>query len=259
MLISLCINCDTRPERNNLSGDSLTGVVNEDFLTDGIFNKIRFLYGFEFEVIVFIDEHLPIPEKSLDYIRSICDCVVIRKHTQEDKFNDYNFLASMYLGRGDYIMHVDQDTSMFARDKEYLQELINLLETYKFVSYPSYWSPRAVHDDSFGKRTWASTRFFICKRETLQFDTLIHCLKDADWAYATFGDSPRRCNWLEHFLSLANNDSVFYPPIEPQKGIIFSWGRYEKWTLRRLNEYSYDEIIKFLEAHPIQYPNDVYV
>lgn len=257
-MISLVINCDTRPIQNVQHG-LFSGVVNEDFLTDGIENKINFLKGFEIEVIIFIDKHLEIPEKTLEYLHSVATTLVIRKHTDEEKFNDYNYLSALFLARGEIIMHIDQDTSVFAKSREYVEELIRLLETYKFVSYPSYWSPKPVHDESFGIRTWASTRFFICKREALRFDTLIHCLKDADWAYKTFGDSPRRCNWLEHFLTLTNNDSCFYPPIEPNKGLIFSWGSYEKWTLRRLNTFPYEEVVKFIEAHPIQYPVDVYI
>lgn len=257
-MISIVINCDTRPERNR-EGGLFNGVVNDDFLTDGIYNKIKFFDGFDFELIVFVDEHIPIPEKILKYLHTVANCVVLRKHTNEEKFNDYNYLSALFMARGEIIVHIDQDTSLFRNDKSYVSELIGLTEKYKFVSYPSHWSPRAVHDESFGKRTWASTRFFICKKETLKFDTLNHCLRDSDWAYKTFGDSNRKCNWLEHFLTLSNEDSCYYPPIEADKGLIFSWGKYEKYTLQRLNELPYEDILKFVERHPIQYPNDVYL
>lgn len=252
-MISIVINCDTRPQKNEQTG-LFGGVCNEDFLTDGIFNKIKFFDGFDTETIVFIDEHLPVSEKTLEYLRSICTTVVVRKHTSENSFNDYNYLSALSLARGALVAHYDQDVAAFTSSKESVQSLIDLLETYKFVSYPSIWSPNAVDDASFGGRMWASTRFFMCKRETLKFDALRNCIEEPEWAYKTFGDVPRRCNWLEHFLTLANGNSVYYPPIQTEKLTIFTWERYETYTLRRLNELPYEEIYKWHDSHPIFYP-----
>jgi len=251
--ISVIINCDTRSQKDEQTG-LFGGVVNLDFLSDGIFNKKKFFDGFDIEVIVFIDEHNPVDEKTLSYLRTICDTVVVRKHTHENGFNDYNYLSALSLARGNYIAHFDQDTAAFTFSPEPVQELINLLEQYKFVSYPSYWSPNAVHDPSFGGRMWASTRFFMCKRETLKFDVLRNCIDEPEWAYKTFGDVPRRCNWLEHFLTLTNDNSVYYPPIQTEKLSIFTWEKYETYTLKRMNELPYEEIYKWHNTHPIFYP-----
>ena len=79
MKISIVINCDTRPQRDVQSG-LFSGVVNDDFLIDGVYNKIQFFNEFDFETIVFIDEHTIIEEKTLQHLRSIANCVVIRKH-----------------------------------------------------------------------------------------------------------------------------------------------------------------------------------
>ena len=257
MKISIVINCDTRPEKGTADG-LFSGTSNEDYLTDGVFNKINLFKGFDIETILFIDEHLPVTENTLEYIRSIVDTVIIRKHTNENSFNDYNYISALSLARGEIVCHADQDTACFTSGKEYIEELINYLDKYKFVSYPSHWSPRAVDDPSFGNRTWASTRFFMCKRKTLMFDILRGCIEEPEWAYATFGDSQRRCNWLEHFLTLSNGDSCYYPPIELDKGAIFSWGSYEKYTLRRLNELSYEDVVKWVTGQGgIQYPVDV--
>lgn len=256
MKISIVINCDTRPQRDVQSG-LFSGVVNDDFLIDGVYNKIQFFNEFDFETIVFIDEHTIIEEKTLQHLRSIANCVVIRKHTNEPNFNDYNYLSALFIARGDIIAHFDQDTAAFTSSKEPIEDMISLLDQYKFVSYPSYWSPVAVHDESFMGKMWASTRFFMCKRETLKFDTLINCIKNPDWAYETFGDSNRRCNWLEHYLTLANDNSVYYPPIQTERMTIFTWETYEKYTLQRLNGMTYDEIFKWHDSHPIFYPNNV--
>lgn len=252
-LISIVINCDSRPQKNEQTG-LFGGVCNEDFLTDGVFNKIKFFEGFDIETIVFIDEHLPVSESTIEYLRSLCTTVVVRKHSDEISFNDYNYLSALSLARGTYVAHFDQDVAAFSSSKESVQSLIVLLETYKFVSYPSIWSPNAVDDPTFGGKMWASTRFFMCKRETLKFDTLRACIEEPEWAYKTFGDVPRRCNWTEHFLTLTNNNSVYYPPIQTERLTIFTWEKYETYTLRRLNELPYEGIFNWHNTHPIFYP-----
>jgi hypothetical protein len=162
------------------------------------------------------------------------------------------------MADGDIICHVDQDTNCFTSSKGYVEELIGYLDNFKFVSYPSHWTPKAVVDASFGSRTWASTRFFMCKKETLNFDVLKKCIAEPEWAYLTYGDSPRRCNWLEHFLSLVNNDSCFYPPIKLHKGAIFSWSSYKTGTLNMLNNADYEQVKQWIIHHGgIQYPVDV--
>jgi len=257
--LSLVINVDTRHQRDEFGGENLLGVCNEDFLTFGIENKIAAFEGFDKEVIVCIDEHLPISEPVLKYIRNITDAVIIRKHTNEPSFNCYNYLRALFMASGDIICHIDQDTNIFVSGKEYLEEMIGHLDNYSFVSYPSHWTPKAVDDLSFGKRTWASTRFFFCKQDTLKFDELTACVKEPEYGYAKYGDSPRRTNWLEHYLTLCNNDSCFYPTIEPEKGLIFSWAKYEQWTLRRLNELPYNEVVAWVGSKGgIVYPVDVY-
>jgi hypothetical protein len=258
-MISIVINCDSRPERNSQQG-LFKGVVDRDFLDEGIRNKKLFFSEFDIETIVFIDKHEEIPEPTLKYLYSICDTVCIRRHTGETSFNDYNYLNALSLARGEIICHCDQDTALFTSGKEYVEELISHLERHRFVSYPSKWTPKPVDDPSFGHRVWASTRFFLCKRETIKIDTLRNCIEEPEWAYKTFGDSPRRCNWMEHYLTLSNNDSCYYPPIELNKGAIFTWGSYEKWIWRRLNESPYEDVKKFIHQHGgIQYPNDVFV
>jgi len=261
MKISVVINCDTRSgfQYDWTKAETMfNGCVSSDFLIDGVLNKMDFFNGFEIEVIVHVDKHNNIPSDVLASLNNICDTLIVRKHTDEISFNDYNYLRALQCASGDYVCHVDQDTACFANSPMYVQEMIDLLEHHSFVSYPSYWSPRAVTDETFGKRTWASTRFFICKREALKFDELYNCIKEPEWGYAKYGDSQRRCNWLEHFLTLTNNDSCFYPPIELEKLLVFSWGSYRKGTLAKLNAMSYDEILYYVaRCGGVHYPNDL--
>lgn len=255
--ISIVINADTRPEKSNAEA-MFSGVCNTDFLTDGVRNKQKFFSGFDYETILFIDQHLKIDERTLDEISELVDVLVIRKHTNEPNFNDFNYLNALQLARGKYIAHFDQDSSAFSSSKESVQELIDLLEQFSYVSYPSHWSPGAVDDPSFGYM-WASTRFFMCKRETLDLTELIKCQIDYNYCYEKYPAS-KKCHWLEHILGLHakyNGNGVYYPRIELSKLAIFSWRTYEKWTLRRLNELPYSGIQNWLHSHPIQYPNDV--
>lgn len=257
MKVSIVINADTRNPKDEMGG-MFSGVVNQDFLTYGIENKIKFFDGFEKEVILHIDEHNPVPPKMVEYLTSITDKLIVRPHTSEHAFNDWNYHRALSFATGDIVCHFDQDTACFTSGKEYVDELIANLDTNAFVSYPSHWSPRAVHDESFGKRTWASTRFFICKRESLKLDELANCINEPEWGYHKYGDSPRRCNWTEHFLTLTNNDSCYYPPIELDKGTIFSWGRYQQGVLEMLNSSHYDKVKDWVLSRGIAYPVDIF-
>lgn len=251
--ISLLINADTRKE--NFSASEMSkGVVSRDFLIDGIKQKQAFLKGFDFETILFIDKHENISEDDLKELYSICDTVTIRKHTHEPNFNDWTYISTLALARGEYIMHFDQDCNAFTSGKGAVEELFNLLDAWKYVSYPSMFAPNAVNDPSFDYR-WASTRFFICKRETLNFTEMIQCQNSYEYVSKKYNPS-RMCHWLEHILGLISDSSVYYPPIDYDKLAIFSWASYEPWLLRRLNLYSYEEIKKWLSVRQLNFPND---
>jgi hypothetical protein len=256
--ISIVINCDTRKPKNEQHG-LFDGVVNQDFLTDGIFNKMAFFEGFDIETIVFIDEHNPVPEATLIYLRSIVDTVVIRKHTHEEKFNDWNYWSALALARGEIVCHFDQDVCAFASGKEAVQEMIDILEYHDYVSYPSHWTPYPTHDPNYDYY-WCSTRFFMCKRETLDFTEIKKCLQDMDYLYGKYPASVKN-PWFEHIIALISKytgKGVYYPKIDLSKLIIFTWGRYDSYTLRRLNEQSYLEVSEWVGKRGIHYPVDVY-
>jgi len=260
MKISIVINADTRPQRDTFGGSNLMGVCNADFLIDGVLNKQKFFEGFDTETIVFIDEHDLLDERTLMKLRIITDTLVIRKHTDWNLYNDDYYIQALELARGEYIFHFDQDTAAFTSAKETITYLLNLLEQYDYVSYPSHWSPIAVHDDSFDY-VWASTRFFCCKRETLDFTEMRKWLGDYEYAYSKYPAS-RKCHWFEHCLGLLakyNGKGVYYPPMEYDKYLIFCWGRYTNGLLNELNNSGYNSVLSFvLSRSGIQYPNDLY-
>lgn len=257
MKISIVINCDTRNE--NSSADTMfNGTVNLDFITDGVIQKKKFFEGFDIETILYIDVHNPLEQNTIDYLSKIVDILVLRKHTDEPSFNCWNYHRALSLANGDVIIHCDQDTNLYREDKSYVDELISYLEKYKCVSYPSHWTPNPCHDDSFENKWWWSTRFFICKKDDLKLDEVAMCIKNPDWMYEKYGDSPRKINWFEHYIAKVNNNDVFYPPVELHKGAIFSWKTYDQYTIQRLNEMPYEYIKQWiLHRGGIQYPVDV--
>lgn len=262
-MLSIVINVDTRPERQEQTG-MFSGVVDRDFLDEGIHNKKKFFEGFDFETIVFLDLHEDIDEKQWDYLRKEVDTLVIRKHnkkfqdqTEYPAFNDLNYLNALSMARGDYIFHFDGDCAAFTSSPESVNYIINLLEGYDYVSYPSYWSPNPVIDESFSGNYWVSTRFFACKRSALDFTEIMKCQLDYDY-WRTKYPRTRLCHWTEHILQSISKNGVYYPPIEADKYLIFVWESYEKWTLRRLNDLPYEEVLKWVMSKGgLIYPNNV--
>ena len=268
--ISVVINCDTRTgfeDNESTAGVMFEGCRNIDFMIEGVKNKQSFFNGFEIETILFIDEHYPLPEHIVSTIRSMVDTLVIRKHNKRfgdmkeySKFNDLNYLAALQLARGQYIAHFDQDCAAFSRDQDIVQNLLNRLDNCDYVSYPSIYSPVAVADPSFDYM-WASTRFFVCKRETLDFTELKKCLTDSDYMYGKYPAS-RRCEWTEHILGLLakyNGNGVYYPPIELENYAVFCWNKYISGTLGRLNNLPYNEVKNYInDCGGIVYPCDIH-
>jgi len=255
-MISIVINADTRPIRNAEHGLS-KGVVNRDFLLHGVVNKIKFFEGFPIEVILHVDEHEPVP--NLSELTQLCDTIIVRKHTDEPKFNDYNYLRAMSLASGEYVAHFDMDTAAFTESPKPIKNMLAMLEHHDFISYPSHWSPDAVHDDSFDYR-WASTRFFICKREKLNTQRYRELLADYVATYEAYPAS-RKCHWTEHIIGLVakyDGKGVYYPPIVNDH-LIFSWGSYTEGTIQQLQQLSFDEVVNYVNARGgIHYPNDVH-
>jgi hypothetical protein len=263
MKISVVINVDTRPE-NNTNQKMFSGVVDRDFLFEGVKNKIKLFNGFDKEIIVFVDEHEIMYDHEVDELRSVSDTLIIRKHNKsfediEDfpAFNDWNYLTALFAARGKYVFHFDGDVAAFAPNKDAINEQIELLEKYDFVSYPSHWSPYPVYDDSFEGNFWVSTRYFCCKRSSLDFSEIIKCQLDYDYWKDTYPRS-RLCHWTEHILQSIAKKGIYYPPIDYDKFILFTWESYRKGLLSELNNMPYEEVKNFVVSKGgIFYPNNL--
>lgn len=263
--ISVVVNVDTRPE-NETNQEMFNGVVSRDFLVDGLINKRNLFKDFDHELIAFVDEHEPIDEKTIAYMRELTDVLIIRKHnrkfeeqTNYPAFNDLNYLTALFAARGSYVFHFDGDVAAFASSPDPINEYIQQLEQYDYISYPSYWSPYPTHDDSWEGKFWASTRFFCCKRSTLQIGEMLKCQLDYDYWRTTY-PMPKLCHWLEHICaSIAWNGGkgVFYPKLDFGRFILFTWENYHKYTLQRLNSQTFQEVYNWVCTKDFHYPNNL--
>lgn len=252
-LISLIINADTRPASNE-TGAMFDGTRSRDYLIDGVKNKQRFFIGYETETILWVDEHEIISPSDYEILHSLCDRLVISRHSKRYRhinpcsgFNDANYLQALSLARGEIIAHFDQDMAAFAGKMDTVKRLLDLTDSYKFVCYPSPASPRCVNDPSFGRHIWASTRFFLCKKDAINLQELEQAIVEPETLYAKYGHPPKICNWTEHFLGVMAQGSVFYPPLS-QEFLIFPWCRYKEGTMGKLNRLLYSEIAPKLIA-----------
>lgn len=259
--ISCVINVDTRPE-NYRNQEMFRGVVSRDFLVEGVYNKVKLFDGFEKEIIVFVDEHEPIEEKTLAAMRKICDTLIIRKHNKKFEdidnfaaFNDFNYIQALSQCRGKYIFKFDGDVAAFTESPEPIREILNKLEEVKFVSYPSIWSPNPVDDASFQGHYWISTRFFACKRSSLDLTEIIKCQLDYDYWKEKYPRA-RLCHWLEHIL-LQRPEDVYYPPLNFERFILFTWENYEQYILQRLNTQTFEEVNQWVCSKDFHYPNNL--
>jgi len=264
-LISVVVNIDSRPE-NSQNKEMFQGCVDRDFLVDGIENKRNLFRGFDFELIAFLDEHEPVDEKTIANMRELCDTLVIRKHKKTfgdienfAAFNDFNYIQAIAQCRGDYVFHFDGDVAAFTQNEDPIYEMMDKLEHYDYVSYPSMWSPNPVDDASFGGKYWASTRFFCFKRSTFDISEIIKCQLDYDYWRTTY-PVPRLCHWLEHIaasIAWHKGKGVYYPPVDFSRFILFTWGSYHKYTLKRLNNQTFEEVSSWVRMQHYHYPCDI--
>ena len=274
-IISIVINLDTRPgflEEVSQAEVMLKGARSLDFLIEGVKNKSLFFHDFNAEILLYIDYHEAIPSESMSKLIGMLNnkeiaSITFNNHREYfannkyfPKFNDLNYLMAISQARGDYIAHFDADVAAYLNDKSVIEEWLHFLDIgkYDFISYPSLFSPKAVDDPSFNYM-WASTRFFLCKRNTIDTEEVLKCLVDSNYLYSVYGDKERKCPWFEHIISLIRGgNKVWYPPIELDRCIIFSWNYYKKGSIEKLQNMSHEERKKFvLSKGGISYPNDV--
>lgn len=250
MKISLVINTDTRPVCNQFEG-MWKGVRSRDFLTHGVRNKKAFFNGFDIETIVHCDEHEPLTPEQYEELHSLCDCLVIRKHSKYyrganpfNAFNDISYIQALSMSRGTHVVHVDQDMAMFTADGSIVEWMAYEIDNgpWRAVSYPSVNSPAPAHAPEYGNKWWCSTRFFMVKREELDFTTLERAVMQNDWFYNAFDRPPRINPWLEQFLGVMLGYKVLYPSPDVDRWCVFPWMTYRDGLLEKMGNLPYSEI-----------------
>jgi len=254
-MISIVLNADTRPV--DLEFQGLTkGPRSRDFISrSALENKRKFFEGFDIEMIVHLDEHEPLSHEQYDVLHELCDAVVVRKHTRHYRdcdpfngFNDINYLQALSMARGSYVAHFDQDMMAFAKDKSAVQMMMAEVDSgrYKFICNPSVNTPHPCHAPEYVGKFWASTRFFFCKRESLDLGALEHAIREPQWLYENYGRPPRENNWTEGFLGVLSNYSVLYPKPEIDSWAIFPWMKYVDGTIDRLSTMPYGQVASLI-------------
>ncbi len=271
--ISVIINADTRPGfKSDVAAIDMMGkgARSVDFIFQGVFNKIKFFEGYKLDVILYIDWHEDFDARELIDLMSdgTISTLVFSKHKEYykdfiyyPKWNDLNFLNAIMLARGKYIVHFDFDTMAFKRQGSAIVESwINDLESgkYKYVSYPSQFSPDPTPDTNWDYN-WASTRFFICKAEQIDYTEIAKCLEDSNYMYGKYGEKKHKCPWLEHVLGISvPKEQVFYPPADPYQYMIFSWDTYYSGVMQKLNGMDYSQVLNYvLQCGGLQFPCDL--
>jgi hypothetical protein len=270
--ISVVINVDTRKGylegRTSIQPGTQGGVLSKDFLKDGIINKTKFFKGAE--LIVCVDKHEDIADEEWDFLvgghhNTLIDVLIIKQHEESSspKWLDYTILNAMAMATGEYIAHFDQDMFISAPDPEkVIDEWVQLLRhtKYQHICYPSAHSPHPVKDKDFeGEYFWASSRFHIFNRETLDYTEISKCLDSSEYLYDKYGKKTRQCPWLEHIFGImAGWGNVYYPPIEYEKYMLFAWSQYYPGTLAKLSKMTYTQQMNYvMGSGGIMYPCDV--
>jgi len=256
-MISIIVNFDSRPGWNSdesfigqYGQGSLQGVRSSDFWSDGIKSIENYFSGTEYDITAVMDEVEPIPDDV-----SIADGhTVSRRQFPKNihRYNDRLYIDSVALAKGEYVCHIDGDVSLF-RDpnSNIVQQYLEWLDSgkYKFICQPT---PLSYEEHLMDH---ASTRFFICKRESLNIYELYRLLDDATKA-DRFPGQHLPC--LEHILgAMAGKGEVFYPPLDLNDHVIFSWVRYKKGLIKNLNGLPYNEVIEYINKAGLHGASDL--
>ena len=257
-LFSIVINCDNRQGYLNdsskvgeFSNDPLNGTRSLDFLTEGLRNKISFFRGYDTQCIAYIDKHSEIESGVIKEIEDIVYAcgnnskLIFKEHNRTRyRWYDYITLEALKLAEGDYICHFDNDSNAFRSDEsDIIEKYLKWLdEGYRFVCSPV--SP--LHKE---KWYWATTQFFICKKETIDVAEIEKCFDNRylQSKYGRMEHNPTPC-CAEHTIGLMGKEGdILYPTQENDSYIIFCWWEYKKGLLKKLNEMPYKEVFEFIK------------
>lgn len=252
MRAALVYNADTRhgfDHESSVVGEfgsgSLQGVRHTDLICENIRNKLIFFSGLPIDVFVSIDEHHILPpeiEDELEEMRwkgEIKQWEYSPKDRTQHRWWDHiylNALRRVPLQEYDYVIHNDQDNSMFRdSDSNIVHQYLKWLDSYSYVCQQSSDGDPMYH---------ASTRFFITKASTLDLDEAERCFNE-DYKQAKYGMTHTPC--LEHCLGLIAPNGVLYPDPNPSEYLVINWSSYHAGLLKKLHGMAYEDIRSYIE------------
>lgn len=251
--VSIVINCDTRSnwlddstEIRNYGDASLLGCRSVDFMLSGVRNKRKFFEGCDLETILVIDKREEIPNwvmVELDAMLTsgeISKLVIETFNHSRPRWNDWIYYESCKHATKEYLVHFDGDAAAFRRPEfPLIEKCIEWLDSgHNFVCQQTP-LPEAEHG-----MWWASTRFFMCKRETLKLEEIRRCFDDG-YRWGVYG-SKRWSPCFEHLASLVAGEKVLYPPCDNDNFVLVNWVTYRKGLLEWLNNLPYDEVRRYV-------------
>lgn len=257
-MISVVINADNRHGYLNdsnkvgeFSNLPLNGTRSYDYLTEGVKNKMNFFRGYDCQCVLYIDKHQQLLPDMLREIEDIVysygnnSKVVFKEHNRNiHRWYDYITLEALKLADGDYIVHFDNDSNAFRSDEsDIIEQYFKWLDNgYKYVCSPV---PEG-HNGFY----WATTQFFICKKETLNLIEVEKCFNN-EYLLSEYGRisyEPYPC-CLEHTIGLmVKKGEVLYPTRDNDSYAIFCWWEYHKGLLKKLNNMPYKEVFEYIKT-----------
>lgn len=257
-MISVTINADTRQgykdehtKVGKFDNNPLNGTRSADFLYEGVKNKMNFFRGYECQCILYVDQHEEIPDglfmKIAELVHSYGNNsrVICKEHDRtRHRWYDYITLEALKWASGDYIVHFDNDSNAFRSDEsEIIEDYFHWLDNgYKYVCSP-------VPLNHKERWYWATTQFFICKKETIDIPEIERCL-DNRYLEAKYRMeyNPVPC-CLEHTLgAMVKDGEVLYPLRDTDSYAIFCWWEYKRGLLKQLNELPYKEAFEIIKT-----------
>jgi hypothetical protein len=260
--IGIVINADTRIGWDNDSSKCGMGMGcrSIDFMTDSVLNKINFFRGYDVDVTLYVDVHCELSQEAISRIMALFEQrkihnLVFNRHM--NRFMGYPirqlqctmYLNALTMSRGHYIAHFDADAGAFRRDEcDIIERWMNWIDSgkYKYISYGCDDSPNPCQPDGYDYY-WPSTRFFFCRRDQIDYDSIRHCFNDSIWLQAHGARKYRYPNCMEQILGfLAGPGAIYYPPKDFEQYMVFTWHTYYNGTVAKLDSMPYDEVYRHI-------------
>lgn len=267
---SIILTADTRPGSDlAISGigdygkGSLQGVRSFDFLTDLPVTIANFFSGYNYDLNIFIDEHMPIPPEVLAKMEMLRKLGILHRwdcrprDRQRYKWNDHHYKNSLATAHPDatHIVKIDQDCAMF-RDpnSDIVARYISWLSTSKSMLFQPY--SYVCQPSSPGDKPWhASTRFFVTRAGTMDLAEIERTF-DHDYIHQKYGHK-YFCACFESNLGLLCDGNVLYPEPREEEYTIFSWSTYRAGLLRKLNSMPYEAVQEYVKKCGIHGARDL--